>query len=135
MAALDGETVAHPAVIATSPAIAPLSECEIFGLPIANQEKNNAATAPAAAERLVVTIIRAIERSVPDVVLPALKPNQPNHNKNTPSAANAILWPGISFISSLIRERAPFLTFFFTYLPNRGPRTNAPASPAHPPTE
>ena len=138
MTALNGETVAHPAVIATRPAIAPLSENVALGLPVANQEKNNAPIAPAAAARLVVTIIRAIDRSIPDVVLPALKPNQPNHNRNTPSAANGILWPGMFFTSFLYATRDPvpeFLIFVLTYLPIRGPRTNAPASPAHPPTE
>ena len=83
--------MAHPAVIPTSPAKAPLRAILTSGLPKCIQTVIIAAIAPAAAAKLVVTAITAMLIFVPLVVLPALKPNQPNHNMNTPKAAMGIL--------------------------------------------
>jgi hypothetical protein len=33
------------------------------------------------------------------IVLPGLKPNQPNQRMKTPSAVSGMLWPRIGFIS------------------------------------
>ena len=50
--------------------------------------------APAAAAKLVLTKIRAMDLSAV-VVEPGLNPNQPSHRMNTPRAASGMLWPGI----------------------------------------
>ena len=82
-----------------------------------------AATAPAAADKFVVTAIKAISVFAV-VVLPALKPNHPNQRINVPNAASGKLCPGIA------------LGFpSFPNLPILGPQTIAPAKAAQPPTE
>ena len=79
-----GATNAQPAVIDTSPAMAPLSAKVGSGLRNQIQAVNSAPTAPAAAATLVLSAIRAMLRSVPATVLPALKPNHPNQRMKTP---------------------------------------------------
>ncbi len=122
--ALMGDTNAHPAVIPTSPASAPFKVIEASGFLYLIQVKNMAASAAAAAERVVVTVIVDIAGLVPERVLPGLNPYHPNHKINTPSAASGMLWPVIALeVPSLL------------YLPILGPKMMAPARPAHPPTE
>ena len=58
------------------------------------------------------------------IVDPGLNPNHPSQRTNNPITANDILCPGIAFTF-------PSLPYF----PIRGPRINAPASAAQPPTE
>ena len=55
------------------------------------QDATIALTAPAAAERLVVTAMKAKLPPPTAVVLPGLKPNHPSHKINTPKAANGML--------------------------------------------
>ena len=129
--------MAQPAVMATRPAIAPLSANVGSGLPEMIQASTSEPRTPAAADRLVVTAMAAIDRSVPATVLPALNPNQPNQSRNTPSAASGRLWPWMALtitlpLPPLAPEPLPWLR---TYLPSRAPSTMAPASPAQPPTE
>src|SRR6056297_513799 len=121
--ALEGDTLAQPAVIPTRPANAPFKLIPTSGFLNLIQEVAMANTAPVAAARLMVTKIMAMEVSAV-VVEPGLNPNHPSHRINTPRAANGMLWPRIGRI-------APF----FPYFPSLGPNTMAPASAAHPPTE
>src|SRR3990172_13005342 len=117
-------TKAHGAVIATRPARAPLRIIVRSGLPNRSQAVIDAAIAAVAAAVLVATAIRPIAPASAAIVLPGLKPNQPNHSTKTPSVANAMLWPGSgSTLPSLL------------YLPMRGPSAMAPANAAQPPTE
>ena len=60
--------------------------------------------------------------STTPIVLPGLKPNQPNHRISVPMRHDVMLWPGMG----LIRPPGP-------YFPIRGPSTRIPASAAHPP--
>ena len=122
-----GATNAQPAVIDTSPAMAPLSAKVGSGFRNQIQAVNSAPTAPAAAATLVLSAIRAMLRSVPATVLPALKPNHPNQRMKTPSDASGRLWPGMA--------RAVRPEPFCTYLPTRGPMTMAPTRPSQPPVE
>ncbi|GBE18820.1 hypothetical protein BMS3Abin16_01427 [archaeon BMS3Abin16] len=82
-----------------------------------------AIVAPAAAASVVVTTITAIRSSVPESVLPALKPYQPNHRMKPPKTASAILWPGMA-------RGSPS----FPYLPILGPSITAPMSAIQPPS-
>src|SRR3989339_1193591 len=80
------------------------------------------ATVAAAPASVVVTAITAMPAFVPETVEPGLKPYQPNHRMNTPSAASGRLWPLMGFM------------LFPTYFPILGPRMMAPARADHPPT-
>ena len=91
-----GATNGQQVVIDTSPAIFPLSAKVGLGFRNQIQAVNSAPTAPAAAATLVLSAIREMLRLVPEVVLPALKPNHPNQRMKTPSDARGRLWPGIA---------------------------------------
>ena len=117
-------TKAHGAVIATKPANAPLRIMLRSGLPKSSQAVIDAEIAAAAPAVLVATAIRPIAPASAAIVLPGLKPNQPNHNTKTPIVAEVMLCPGIG-------RTFPSLL----YLPMRGPKTMIPANAAQPPTE
>ena len=85
-----GRTASHPAVMPTSPASTPLSVIVTLGMPSRNHVSAIAPSAPAPAARNVLAAMMAIP-GPPAVVEPALKPNQPNHRMNTPSAASGML--------------------------------------------
>ena len=120
---LKGVTDAHGLVMATRPAKAPFKLMPASGFPNFIQAVTMAKIAPAAAARLVLTKIIAISL-LAAVVEPGLKPNHPTQRMKTPKAAKGMLCPKIGFmLPSLV------------YLPNRGPRTMAPANAVHPPTE
>jgi len=93
MMELVGETLAQPAVMATSPASAPFRLMPMSGFLKIIQEVSIPVTHPAAAAKLVLTKIVAMVVS-PMVVEPGLNPNQPSHRIKTPIAAKGILWPG-----------------------------------------
>ena len=88
-------TNAQGAVIATSPAKAPLRIIDRSGLPSSIHAVIEAEIAAAAAAVLVATAIRPIAPASAAIVLPGLNPNQPNHSTKTPIVANAKLCPGI----------------------------------------
>src|SRR5690606_3661908 len=90
-----GATLAHPAVMPTRPASAPFIDIVNSGFFRWSHDVTIAARAPAAAERFVFTAIRPMSTPAP-VVLPALKPNQPNQRMNMPIVASTRLWPGIA---------------------------------------
>src|ERR1017187_8233469 len=116
-------TKAHGAVIATRPASIPLAIIPGSHLFVFNFIYKAAAKAPLALASIVLAATMPIRRSVPDKVDPGLKPNQPKARMNVPIIAIGILWAGIVFTDPS-----------FPYLPKRGPRTNAPAKAATPPT-
>ena len=124
IAADTGLTAAQPAVIATKPASAPLSDIPASGLPRSIHAVTIAAIAPAAAARFVVTAIPEISAASAPIWLPGLNPNQPSHKIKTPSAARGRLCPaiGLGFPSP-------------SYLPRRGPKTMAPVNASQPPVE
>ncbi len=72
----------------------------------------------------VVTAISEMALKSRAIVLPGLKPNQPNHSTKQPIVAAVMLWPGIAFTF----PSGP-------YLPMRGPRMMMPISAAQPPIE
>src|SRR5258708_28453751 len=78
-----------------------------------------AASAPAAAARLVVTTTSAKCRLVAFSVDPGLKPNQPNQRMITPSWESGMLCPGMA----LGLPSRP-------YLPTLGPSSSSPAKAA-----
>ena len=80
--------------------------------------------AAAAAAVLVVTAISAMASASAAIVLPGLKPNQPNQRTKQPIVAAVMLWPGIALT-------LPSLP----YLPMRGPRMMTPVRAAQPPIE
>ncbi len=79
----------------TRPANAPFKVMETSGLPYLYQVVTMAIIPDAAAARLVFKNITAILRSVPPIVLPALKPNKPNQRMKTPRAPKVKLCPGM----------------------------------------
>src|SRR5262245_19926204 len=80
-------TNAHGAVIATRPARQPLSVIPRSGLPSKSQQVSVAVSVAAAAAVFVVTAISAIALGSAAIVLPGLKPNQPNHSTKQPIVA------------------------------------------------
>ena len=120
-----GVTKAQGAVMATSPARAPLTLIERSAFPNMTREVRLDVITPAAAARFVVTAMWAIRpgSEVP-IVLPGLKPNHPSQRMKPPSVTSGMLWPGMGVILPAA-----------SYFPMRGPRTMMPASPAQPPTE
>ena len=115
-------TFAHPAVIPTNPASAPLSVIPTFGFP-AIIEVYIALIEAADADNVVVTAIAARLTPTADSAEPTLKPYQPNHKINTPNAPATIELPGIELGLPLSSN-----------LPRRGPTTCIPARAAKPPT-
>src|SRR5210317_107306 len=111
------------AVIATSPASAPLSAIVRSAFPNQSQESNRANTNPPAAAIFVLTNTSATEFASPTSETlssePPLKPNQPSHRISVPNAASGRLDPGMALIW-------PFLP----YLPLRAPSTMTPAKAA-----
>src|SRR3989339_1080208 len=87
---LVGVTLAHPAVIPTSPARAPFKLMPTSGLPNLNHDTIMATMDPAAAARFVLTKIMAVSL-LAAVVEPGLNPNQPSQRIKTPMAAKGIL--------------------------------------------
>ena len=93
-----GLTKAQGAVMATRPAKIPFMVIEKSGLPKRFQEMSMAVMPPTAAAKLVVKkmwLTKPGSATMP-IVEPGLKPNQPNHKINTPSAAKVMLWPGMA---------------------------------------
>ena len=121
-----GDTVSHPAVIATRPARDPLRDMETSGFLYLTHVMIRTVTVATAAARFVVTkILPALTIASPSIltVEAPLNPNQQNQRINTPSAPMVRLCPGIALdLPSL------------EYLPIRGPRTMAPIRAATPPT-
>ncbi len=77
-------------VIPTKPATAPVAAPTAVGLPRRTFSKINQVNAAAAAEVLVLT--KAIVAKLPEArALPALKPNQPNHNNPAPNKMKGTL--------------------------------------------
>ena len=125
IAALTGETVSQPAVIATRPANEPFNVIETSGLPYLIQVKIIVVTVATAAAMFVVTkILPADTIASPsmDTVEQPLNPNQQNHKIKQPNAPNVNECPGMAL-------GFPFLS----YLPIRGPSIFAPISAATPP--
>ena len=113
--------------MATSPPRAPFNVIDTSGFLYFIQVIIIVTVAAVAAARFVVTNIEDIEikvaSPVADTVEAPLKPNQQNHNINTPSAPRVKLWPGIAFGFPSSE-----------YLPIRGPKIFAPTNAATPPT-
>src|ERR1700723_4373920 len=84
MTAEVGDTKAHGAVIATSPASIPLQAMVISGLPKMAYHNSMATAEPETAARLVLTATTEIRRSVAPNVDPGLKPIHPNRRINVP---------------------------------------------------
>ena len=118
-----GETNAHGAVMATSPASMPLQAIVMSGLPNRKYQTSSAAAEPATAARLVLTATTEMRRSVAPSVEPGLKPIQPNRRMKVPITTYTRLWAGKA-------RGFPSLP----YLPRRGPRMTASAMAAKPPT-
>ena len=87
--------------MATSPARHPLSVMPMSGLPSISHATTVALSVPAAAAVFVVTRISEIAAGSTPIVLPGLKPNQPNHSTKQPIVARLKLWPGIALIFPL----------------------------------
>ena len=121
--ALPAETNAQPAVIPTRPARAPFKAILISGFLNIPQAVNIAAIDAADAANVVVMAICAISVTAP-IVLPGLKPYQPNHNRKTPRDAKTRLCPGMALDEPSL-----------LYLPSLGPRTIAPVKAIHAPVE
>ena len=111
-----------PAVIPTSPPRMPFRTIDRSGFRIRTHEAHIAAMAPALAASDVVTRTRETAAGSADSTEPPLKPNHPNHSRNTPMVASGMLCPK--------KGRLPPSTNF----PIRGPRNSTPASAPHPPT-
>ena len=127
IAAPNGLTASHPAVIPTRPARDALNVMETSGFPYFTQVKIMVVSVASAAARFVLKNTRpaltiSSSLSMPTVEAP-LNPNQQNHRINTPRAAMDRLCPGIArgFPS-------------FPYLPMRGPSIFAPIRAHTPPT-
>src|SRR5687768_11982722 len=77
-------------VIATSPATAPEIPPSTLGLPLRIHSMNSHPSVAAAAPKCVAT--KALDASDPEPsALPALKPNQPTHNRHAPMKLNTRL--------------------------------------------
>jgi hypothetical protein len=118
-----GDTKAHGAVMATSPANMPLHAMVISGFPNRKYHNSIAAAEPATAERLVFTATTEMRRSVAPSVDPGLKPIQPKRRIKVPVTTYTMLCAG----KTRIFPPGP-------YLPKRGPRIMARAIAAKPPT-
>src|SRR5258706_13924909 len=118
-----GDTKAHEAVIATSPASIPLQAMVMSGFPKRKYQNTIALAAPATAARLVLTAITEMRRSVAASVEPGLNPIQPNKRMKVPVTTNARLCAG----NGLGLPSGP-------YFPRRGPRMMASAIEQKPPT-
>src|SRR5262245_15943987 len=122
VAAAQGDTNAHGAVIATRPASMPLHSIDGSCFRPLTSSAIIAPIAPVMLASIVFTTMKLMRRSVPASVEPGLNPNQPNARMNVPSTTIGMLWPGIAL-------GLPCLS----YLPMRAPTTIAPASPISPP--
>ena len=112
--------------MATRPARDAFRHMETSGLPYLIQVKIIHTTVATAGAIVVVT---KMEASCSRLVAAApLKPYQPNHRMNTPSAPSGMLCPG----KALTLMISPFLSV--VNLPIRGPRILAPTSAEIPPT-
>ena len=119
-------TISGPAVIETSPAMAPFSPASRSIRPRIGLDTAMAAMTPAAPAKFVLTstwLIATASAAVPSASCdPPLKPNQPNHRMKTPSVTTGMLDGGVGrTVPSLIN------------LPRLGPMISAPASAAQPP--
>src|SRR3989338_10084854 len=94
------QTFTNPAagVIATRPATAPVTIPNIVGLPLNFHSKSAQLKPAAAAAVLVVTKALAAKPLAPKA-LPALKPNQPNHNNAAPKTVKGILCNGVGLLA------------------------------------
>src|SRR5438046_9809756 len=86
-----GPTYPEAGVMATRPQTAPTEMPTADGLPFRTQSVSIQLTAAAAAARFVTTSAFTA-RAFAARALPALKPNQPNHNKDPPSITEGILF-------------------------------------------
>ena len=115
-----------PAVIETSPAIAPLRLAKRSTRPKSGRETISAAMTPPAAARFVLTstwLIATASAALPRASCdPPLKPNQPSQRMKTPSVTTRTLEGGVARTLPSRRN-----------LPSRGPTTITPASAAQPP--
>ncbi len=80
-----GVTKPEAGVITTSPTTAPTAMPTADGLPLISQSISIQLTAAAAAPKLVTTSAETA-RSFAAKALPALNPNQPNHNSAAPNS-------------------------------------------------
>ena len=94
------------------------------GLPSMSQATAVAVSVAAAAAVLVVDAISEIATASTPIVLPGLKPNQPNQSTKQPIVArrHVVAGNGVDFA-------------VWPYLPIRGPRMYTPANAAQPPIE
>ena len=129
--AANGDGAKGSAVIATNPPIHPFNIWITSVLPINNLVTTAAAkTPPAPAKNVFKKIVdTAIASSAVPIAScePPLKPNQPNHNTNTPSVTSGI----DEAANGLIGVASPD----FVNLPSLGPIMIAPAKAAAPPVE
>ena len=126
--AQEWSTMSGPAVIATRPLIAPLSDARRSTCPNTGRERTSAVITPAAAARLVLTrtlpIATASDAPLNASCEPPLKPRKPSQMMNTPSVTAGTLAGGVDLTVPSLRN-----------LPLRAPITSTPASAAHPPVE
>src|ERR1700722_1116604 len=92
-----GPTNPAAGVIATSPATAPEIAPSALGLPFLIHSAALQLSAAAAAAKWVATNALAA-RPLEARALPALKPNQPTHNKHAPMTLSTILCGGMCFL-------------------------------------
>src|ERR1700723_431796 len=118
-----GETNAHGAVMATSPASIPLQAIVISGLPNMKYHSSMAAAEPGTAETFVLMATTEMRKSVAPSVEPGLNPIQPNSKINVPVTTNTMLCAGNArgFPSG-------------PYLPSLGPNITDSAMAQNPPT-
>src|SRR6516165_2752171 len=92
-----GPTKPAAGVIATNPATAPEMAPKALGLPLRHHSAAHHPITAAAAPKCVAT--KALVARLPEPrALPALKPNQPTHNKQAPMKLNTTLWGGIGVL-------------------------------------
>src|SRR3989344_6289512 len=93
-------TLTKPAagVIATNPATAPVTIPNIVGLPL-NFHSRKAQLKPAAAAAVFVVTKALAAKPFAAKALPALKPNQPNHNNAAPKTVKGILCNGVGLLA------------------------------------
>jgi len=114
------------AVMPTRPAREAFKHIETSGLPYLTQVKIIVVTVATAGATVVV---RKMEPSSSTVCAAApLKPYQPSHRMNTPSAPNAMECPGKALTLTIL----PFSSL--VNLPMRGPSIFAPINALMPPT-
>ncbi len=85
----NASTTSHPAVTATKPASAPLSDIETSGFPLLIHVNIIVTQVAIAGAQVVVTNIDA--SCAPSVAAAPLKPYHPNQRMNTPSAPSVRL--------------------------------------------